>query len=313
MNRLGSAIGAFFYFYNPTIHARYLQGHVGVLLGHALAPLLGRAIWSLLHATDPNVKRHILAIGMIAFTGASLQPHWVPLQFLLVVPFVLVLSVLATGRLPRSSSLVGVAAGMALAMALNLPLVTIVLAKGTAISRQLHSVVHLAALSSNTRVLDALRLTGEPAGGLLPPFGYTRVDLRGLAGFIPILLALSAPWVASRRTRSIGLASVGAFLLALSLGTGTTYHTRVYLWLYEHIPFFDAFRESSKFLVPGTLFAATALSAAIDALSGRQRTLAVACALIVAGAQVWFVWPAFGGYAGVPEALLSRPTDSEAA
>jgi hypothetical protein len=302
---LAAVVGAVYYFLNPAIHSRYLQGHSGMLLGYALSPLFCLAIIRILESKKESLCASVVVAGMTAFIGASLQPHWIPIYYFLVLPAVLAIHVTGERSSLRRSHVVALAAALAFTLLLDLPLLAIVSSTGRQVVNRLYSVAHLEALSSGVPLYNTLRLIGEPAGGLLLGFGYYGSGVRALLTSVPAVFALAAPVLAICRRRASVL--VFAWIGLAVLATGVTHFRGVYTWMYDNIPFFSAFRESSKFLLPSALFAAAALSVSLDGVLSRCGK--ILSYLIIGGIAfsiMVYSQPMLLGDLGIPREMLQQ-------
>jgi hypothetical protein len=308
VHSVAATLGGLYYLLNPSLHTRYLQGHTGDLLGYASAPLLGLAVWHLLDSSRRSRSVAVVAAGVILFLGASLKPHWLVLQVLVLLPFVVALFVVRERRVLDTQTAVHLLAVVLLGLLLDLPLLVIALTVGIGILQRLHSVVHLAALSSDVHWLTVIRLAGEPAVGLLPNLGYYRLDLRGILGFIPAGITLGSPFISARSSQRLAVIAVVSWVVVAFLSTGITYSPWPYLWFYAHLPFFTAFRESSKFLMVGALISSLAISVGIDGVLRRSLWLGATLSLGIALAIVGYAWPMFSGDMRISATRIYQPT-----
>lgn len=306
---VAGAVGALYYLLNPSVHGRYLQGHTGDIVAHALVPVFALAVWSLLGNQRRARMAAAAAVGLAFFLTGSLKPHWLVLQFGVVLPFVVGLFIAQSGWKATVSSLRWLAAGIVFGLLLSLPAIVIAATVGGEILERLHSLVHLRALSSSVWLSNAVRLAGEPSNDWLPRLGYYVLNPRGLLGFLPGLTILASLLLAAGSHRRQILLALAVFAVMISLALGTTYPISGYAWLFQHVPFFTAFRESSKFLLVGTFSAAVGLAVSVHAISARYpEKTRVALPAIVVAAILIYARPMIGGDLGLVRAGNHVPT-----
>lgn len=330
---IASFVSSIVYSFNPVFLTRYLQAHIGILVGYALFPFL---LLSALILFDKKqlfsrrvIRFFVLAI-LISFIFA-LQVHFLLLAFLLLLIYIVFHTIMVRSALSLLKNLAVVLGIFALVVVLVLPLTLNVLVFSRFnIAPSLISTEHVYSLSQETYFYNLFRLIGESGPGFLSDIGYYGNSFWTLLGFLVPILALaiflfwrsSYPMSNIQRPMSTESRQLIIFLsvlalLGIFLATGTTYFPKLYLWFYLNVPFFYAFRESSKFLILVSLAYALLVGIAVkriglrikhSGLSGKdkikdsgssRKLLASSCKLTAIGTliacQLIFSWPMLTG------------------
>ena len=262
---IASFVSSIIYSFNPTILTRYLQAHIGILVGYALFPFLLLSALILFDQKQLFSRRMIyfFTLAIIISFISALQVHFLLLAFLLLAVYVVLHAIMVRSGIWLLKNLAVLLGIFSLVLVLILPLTfNVLIFSRFNIAPSLVSVDHVYSLSQETYFGNLFRLIGESGPGFLSDVGYYANPLWTLLGFLmPIMaFAIFLSWrrgyrmFNAQRRKSTENRQLIIFLsilalLGIFLSTGTTYFPKLYLWLYLHIPFFYAFRESSKFLI----------------------------------------------------------------
>lgn len=262
---IASFVSSIIYSFNPAILTRYLQAHIGMLVGYALFPFLLFSTLILFDQKQLFSRRvvHFFALAIVISFISVLQVHFLLLSLLLLAVYVVLRAIMVCSALRLFKSLAVVLGIFSLVLVLILPLALHVLVFSRFnVAPTLISAEHVYSLSQETYFRNLFRLIGESGPGFLSDIGYYSNSLWTLLGFLVPIIAFaiflswrcSHPTSSTQRPKSAENRHLIIFLFVLTLlsiflATGTTYFPKLYLWLYFHIPFFYAFRESSKFLI----------------------------------------------------------------
>jgi hypothetical protein len=289
---MAAIAGSVVYTINPVVYSRYAQGHIAILIGYAVLPFVAlvyisprrRAEESPWHVRDTARGTLLLAIASIG------DGHMAYLIGLMIAVYSFLEGVVNRGWLAACRRVASFVVALVAAEALLLPRVFYFVHESYSnwLAR-ITSPVHVIALSKDTDIVNLIRLVGEPGAGALGRAGYYTPGLVTSGGFlVPILSFCSVLLARSHQRRSEALTWVGVAIGGIALASGTRYLPHIYLFLYEKIPLFVMFRESSKFLII-VAFAFSVLAAiSVEALIAHltltkprgQWQLAVALALI---------------------------------
>lgn len=323
---IASFISSIIYSFNPAVLTRYLQAHIGILVGYALFPFLLLSALILFDQKQLFSRRviHFLALAVIISFISALQVHFLLLTFLLLVVYIVLHAIMARSALRWFKNLTVVLGIFFLVLVLILPLTLHVLVFSRfRVAPSLVSMEHVYSLSQEVYFRNLFRLVGESGPGFLSDIGYYSNSPWTLLGFLMPIIAFaiflsrrsSYPASNTQRPKSTENRQLIIFLFVLALlgiflATGTTYFPKVYLWLYLNIPFFYAFRESSKFLILASLGYALLVGIAIRniglrnkkkrSLRSRIRRFVVGngrllVAIPMIAGQLTFSWPMFTG------------------
>lgn len=243
-----SFIAALIYMFNPFVLDRFLQAHLGVLLGYSIFPVFFIVMLKCFEErnTLDRTAFYAVILGMLlAFAGGASH-------FLYLMPFVLLNFIIFNYLLHRKSFikhlmlLVGI---LLISFILLLPFYAYVFINPPFQNTPtLINTDFLDVLSGQNNILNIIRLVEHPGPGFNAQVGYWKITYWTLPGLTAPLLAFLSLIFHEKKHRYmvIFISLLGLFSLLLS--TGTTYFKETYEFLYLNFPFFYAFRESTKFL-----------------------------------------------------------------
>ena len=248
----GAYFAGLLYMINPFTYARFLAGHWGVLVAYAVTPFAIKAFIELL---ERGGKRNVIKVALLSTLVGIIQVHG---YFLLFLAFLIIflVRVIAKRREPakllHASKCMGISAAIFLALSLYW-LVPYLTASKTLIQRiGPEDLLFFApkAVSGFGTAFDVASMHGFWREGYL----YTKDILPAwwlLFAFI-LLLAVYGFLVKYRHQRLgwvvVSFAVLGVVSYLLALGAASDFTRPPFEWAYEHVPFFDGFRDSQKFV-----------------------------------------------------------------
>lgn len=300
----GRLVAAAFYCVNPWVLDRVAVGHIGLLLGYALLPLVLGAV---LQPPDswPRLAAR-LSLLLAAMIGLSVH-------FLWTASVVVLVGLLCSARRSRTAVIACVVA---------VPL-TALCSAYLAIS----AVAGGAQAWPGSGDLRAFRTLGgtwwEAAGNVLALQGFWRPQPdRPFAvspaayWYLAAILLVSLVGIAHALRRGargqdarLGAAALGLVVIGVALSLGDRGPTgRLYGWLYDDLPLFRVMREPQKFAMLVALGLSVALGLGAEALLGatRQRGAALAGSAFLCALVALYSWPLFSGVHRSVE--LTRPS-----
>ncbi len=289
---LGSTL---FLIVNPWMYDRMLAGHLYLVDGIALLPLL------LSYLMEEPTLRTSIKTGLVFAAMVALSLHFVFIAGLLIVAYAIA-SFVSRQRSRAWSSLTGAGAAVALCVYWIIP----------AIFNRTTS------LQLSSAHVEAFRTTTDHRFGLLPNvlglYGFWRFEWPETKNHFPgwilllavILLVVLVGFFDLLRTPryrlmavTVAIASIAGLLLALG-DRGPT--GAIFVWLFKHFPGFAAMREAQKFLGLLAFGYATIFGWGVKVLVEQARThrtmIAVAVLLLVLPVVYGFreLW-GFAGFA----------------
>jgi Alpha-(1->3)-arabinofuranosyltransferase len=286
---LGAAAGVFggtLYVVNPFLYDRYLSGHLHFVLGYALLPW---ALLPLVRAMRAPSRGAAAVVGLWLGVLAAVSFHVAGLYAVLIV----LVAVVGNGRARARAAFAGMAAGLGALVSAYwlLPL--------------------FFAPERRVGTADLGPFETRPDGfevlpTLLALYGFWREEFIRPVEERPALYLLLVPILAlvvvgavtvlrGTAHRRLGIALVVAGTFGVLLGAGTAFPPTagIFRWLFTHVPFMGAYRESQKFLALTVLAYAVLGSAGLERLSRRGRwavaaaPIAIASVLLYGHAMLW--------------------------
>jgi hypothetical protein len=240
------------YMINPFIYIRFLAGHLYLLWGYALLPL---AIKSFIDVVREQSRRNIAKAALL-FTLVIPQIHFLPMVF-----GIFILLLLVSVKKENATKLAKVLIFVLLAVALlNLSWISSIVIGKASIEEIISQITpeHLAVFTSRPSfdfnvLFNVAAMYGFWRGGYeLPkeniPFWYIFfffILFLAVHGFL-IERAVAREKEQRRQAEALSIVAV----ISLILATGVTHEhlSKLFLFLYEHVPFFAGFREPQKFV-----------------------------------------------------------------
>lgn len=281
----GAAIvGGILYAINPFAYTRLVHGHVGLLAGMAVFPLV---VIALHHVKQHPAKRTAVLLGASVAVAGFVSIH-VAGMLVILIPAV----VLAIGWPGRRAAAVAGLTTLALSswwlaqwiLADPPPFTGSDLNAFATVPQGFTSAGHTAALYGFWRV-------GEFA---LPRDGVWAWPLT----FAPIAVAVlwgAVLWFKARRRVAIAMSALAVLGILLAAGTSFPPTAGIFRWLYETVPGFTVFREPQKWVAVVVFAYAILMAPAVDRLirfaspepriAGRvpfeRATVVVACLAVI--------------------------------
>jgi hypothetical protein len=290
---LALLVAGAFYALNSFVTIRIFMGHFNLLMGYALAPWAVLA--TLKFREKPTIRRGLLAGLMILIVMVS-DAHHIILLSLIIGPLFIV---------PRRPKWRHVwAAG---AFAAPIVVLAVVFWIGRASSTFL-SVYDpqgpwarlLQAPASGNLWLDIVTLTAHWKTDLLFAFPYDFLSFFPYMMIVFLVLIGIGVWYLWWRRSSDWLVwqllVVAAVSIFLAGGVAHSFSEPVAAWLYRHVPLWIGMRDSAKFIGNVALIEAIFLGVGMAWLN--HAILSKVTRFIIFIITLWFVSPAFGGFAG---------------
>ncbi|MCD4703960.1 MAG: hypothetical protein K8R64_06665 [Methanosarcinaceae archaeon] len=296
---------AFIYMFNPVILDRFLSAHVGILVGYALFPLVLLLTQSMFE--DRSLRATLLLAIVVAFTS-SIQSQFLYLSLFLIISYGSLEPLLSRSFQQLVSNAICTGGMIFVTISLMLPtVIQILLFSAYHAGPSLINIHYVHSLSTNTEFLNMFRLIGQSGSPFietiyldhwLPPAWV-------MLGFVvPIFAYISIP-IVDRKYRKLSIIIAVIGLMCLVLSTGTMYFSHAYEWLYFNFPFFYAFREPSKFLIPVCLTYSLLTAICLDSIrmhldkhvfeKRSKMIISRGVILLLIISQAIFVWPMFTG------------------
>jgi hypothetical protein len=302
---------------NPFVFQRLFVGHVALLLGYALLPLVLRSMLVAVEARGPARLAPVLWMALVT----ALSPHFAWITGVLIV------AVIICRRRHFATARWGIAVVLAFAASMAYVFLP---PTGTTLP-----------ITTATSGLRAFQTTGDPHVGLFGNvvglYGFWRLGpgptlpksvVSGWLYFLAALLVVAAIGaVTTLRSRGRGSETIGRASPSMRLSTGVDRRVLVgvvlvsalvgfflalggqgptgllFRWAFNHVPFFDIMREPEKFSMLVSLGYATCFGIGVEHLVSqvkvRGNVLGSAAAILLAvGLPLAYVPTIFNGLNG---------------
>ena len=249
---LPSFLAALVYSFNPYFLDRFLQAHIGVLICYALVPLV---ILLFSKISDTAILRYktgyICIAGVILGFIGGFNTSYLYIIFLLLLIYLIVFHLFPIPPLKKviETVIVFIAVFGIAALFLFSYIAYIFLFNQFQGSPTVVDIDFLKILSGNNPLFNIARLVEHPGPGFYELLGYYKIQVWTLLGLVVPCFALAGIVLHKKEHGRWIVFSFILLVIGLVLATGTTYFSTLYTFLYTQIPFFYAFRESTKFLV----------------------------------------------------------------
>lgn len=300
-NRVASTMAAFVFVFNPAILDRFLSAHVGILIGYAFMPLV--FLFFILSLESGNSRTSIIfsiVSGALVAVSGLLASHFFYIDAFLIIIFWIIYSAMNGFRNVKKGIFL-LTTVFIIAVFLASPwLFSSVKLSASGFYSSIATQSYVESLSTQTYLFNNLRLIGQTGGPFMENLGYLGFSFWGILGFVMVVAGFSSLILHTQKMEKTVIIFSSITLIGFILSTGTMYLGGSYLWLFNNIPFFFAFREPSKFLIIAGFGLSMLAGITVDAvISLRGKTYAKCLVpffistLILS--QAIFSWPMFTG------------------
>ncbi len=300
-NRNAAFVAAFLYIFNPAITDRFLSAHIGILIGYAFMPVVFMFFILSLESGNSrtSITFSIVSGAILAFSGL-LASSFFYINALLIIIYWITHSALNDFRYLKKGFLM-LTIVFIIAVFLASPwLFTSVKLSSSGFYSSTATQNYVESLSTQTYLFNNLRLIGQSGGPFMENLGYLGFSFWGLLGFVMVLAGFSSHILHTQKKEKAVIIFSSITLIGFIFSTGAMYLGESYLWLFNNIPFFIAFREPSKFLIIAGFGLSMLAGITVEAvISLRGKTSAkflvpfFISTLILS--QAIFSWPMFTG------------------